>query len=1434
MRPDIRVTPEVFTRPTDGNFRRRLDAITRGMPEVLAELKTATHPRLRYPFQIVAHSGAERFDGIPVNPSAYQTSSFRLATAPVTGEDPTFDSAYFGYNISGDFRKIGVLSYMQMGEADAIEEIGFGSDLVRDYFRHHLLGRDLSEHDRGRIREVQKTTFDYLRTHPAAKAKLKEFAVSRGWPEGLDDIGHLAYFHDRVTPLREFAQEKGFTDEEMYLAGWYDLSFSNSGKPTYSVRDSDVIRIPYFTQEGEIEVWRTRNLRPSRATTHKYTSWPLDRSINREFTVEEKLYNSWRLDEVRDQTVVITEGEFKCLVATEVGKVLTVGVPGITEVDDMMIKKLVSARARNYVVILDRDPEGKGIMRVDGITDSERAAYKIAKQLQTAGASNVRVGIIPNVRDGEKVGLDDLILDKGKEAFDTVIRTATSPDAYAERIGLNTTFFALMESRQRMRKAIEHYENSVRRGGAEVSPDTYLTALRMRDALNTVYEEYLATKFRGSRRINQPATEHSVLYRQRIRNADKKIAITENGESISLDNFTDDLVFFRFSPADMPNRYKSVMDANLQLPFSMRELDDAFRGRRVSAVIHELADKGAKILGRKANEEDIYKPRDVHEFGIAVLTGYLSQKFPADEYTFLPNVTFYVKRTDHWEEHVQLPLTIVKKSSGQVVSFAALTTWEKGKDPNYSQIANGRVFNLTRSVLRRNEELYAQDKFRRVTETIWPYWQERNYVETMELAASVGISEEIAERYGLVAFSPADYSELMDHFYHRRLLSQAVNAGLFIADEHGGFGPRFTGPILVLPVFDADQKITGLRIIPFTLADHLPPAFGPDVKLVRHVDGAGRHLIEVFDPERQLYMQDRLSNVEGNNLVITYHELDGLLLGEHKREVVSFNSSFVLDQTVVEKIVASKPAGITIVLSGGIPRSRYDAFSFDGIPGYIKEIYDLQEQLNSARSTEQPLISLSVTAITAPLTHFATRTGLQGDQVDAVMQNAIPLNAFLKDHKFNAQTHGIVSKFMAISAKLMDYLEISALPDILEARPIDWYVRESKRLYSALQGYARSAHGIDIPSVEEYFQRQFRLVEPVALEELVRQRQEEGKVFLHRPLYSAHKQRHVRGEIPYIDEFENQFATVILGQGRDAAGEITNTLRTFRKSTADIPVPVLEEADRVALVQINPKGQYNEYMQLDPQRFPRVEPVEEVVEGGFRYSVIFTVDGQEVIASAVASRKKDAETLLYKQIMEQLEARSMTPQKPQVIFRVENPKGSVLEFLARNGAADIVPELIPVETGQGFAFEVKFMHNGTEYRGYGQGANKKIAEARAYEQIFGQLPQTEVSIAAPIPAGENPLRAVVEKALTMEPGDKNYIGRIVFLQQTTKTGQPKWDSQPVKTIEGETRWVTTVTFKFGGVVYTSDPVEAESKQESRQLAALNLLGHISTAFNGEE
>jgi hypothetical protein len=365
-----------------------------------------------------------------------------------------------------------------------------------EVFRAHYFGRPFSEKMRSAVLKINTALFKYLENHPAALVKIAEFEKKRGWPaETAKKIG-LVYYSSDVVDLLAFGKEHGFDYVDMASAGWLKPYVNKHGGISYRDNSNDSIRIPFYdeTDPSKIAFWRTRNLRPA---APKYLSWPKDRSLFEDAPLFEEFYNSWNLNKVKGQRIVLTEGEFKCAIGELTTGVFHLGVPGIGQFHTSMLDKIVKAQPSEVVVLFDRDPIGKALLRLDEVTDSQRASYLIAKQLEAAGIS-VKVATLPDLYNGKKIGIDDLLLSHGTDPYTKALDQAISADDYAKAFKIDVPLSLLTDRRNKIRRAVQKYDtaNSTAAGFMSIQQraiynDLQTQLIHVEEALN----QYMETKY---------------------------------------------------------------------------------------------------------------------------------------------------------------------------------------------------------------------------------------------------------------------------------------------------------------------------------------------------------------------------------------------------------------------------------------------------------------------------------------------------------------------------------------------------------------------------------------------------------------------------------------------------------------------------------------------------------------------------------------------------------------------------------------------------------------------------------------------------------------------------------------------------------------------------------------------------------------------------
>ena len=623
------------------------------------ELTQHTDYRLKYVFRL----SAQNQTALPVNERFYQNTRYQVSSIEAlhlpeikTGQR-LFQNIRLSYRLaSGEIREMGNLSYLILNADESVAEVGAGSQALIDEFKNNIFGHEVTLAEQERVFELNRKLYEALSQEPRVQMKLKEFSESRGWNAGFEKEMKLIYFNNEFLDLKAWAKENHFSDQEMKNAGWFERRFDRNGMVKYAVRNHNTIQIPFFmdVEQTKIIAWRTRVLKKVRPDMPKYLSFPLDRARTESPPVFSRLYQSWKLAQAKNKTLVITEGEFKSALATHVSGILTLGLPGITEFDEASMQAVVDANPSEVIIILDRDPKGKALMRLDEVTDSERAAYTIALDLQAKGLK-VRVGTLPDVFDGGKVGIDDLILAKGLMPYLETIKQAVSPTVYASMHKLDPVFQELLTRKRKLVQALSRYQDSESRGGLKVSEAVLLSANSNIEKLEAALAFYLTQVKNTDRRLDQPSAQYQFI--PQAAELPKALRLRYQSESTAGK-------FITLSP--------DWIRANIllmQIPeVALTEISES-----------ELTKRGQKII-EMAN---ISKTVEIDQQTL-FLAGYLYTIFPLDDYEY--NFNAKLEKTFNHERSVSevIPLMISKKDTKKIVAFAEL----KNEVTKLDQISN--------------------------------------------------------------------------------------------------------------------------------------------------------------------------------------------------------------------------------------------------------------------------------------------------------------------------------------------------------------------------------------------------------------------------------------------------------------------------------------------------------------------------------------------------------------------------------------------------------------------------------------------------------------------------------------------------------------------------------------------------------------------------
>lgn len=645
------------------------------------EVRNATDNFRREPYFMSIGRGDRRVYH-PISDAVLSPEKIFVGAAPnsVLAQSARFESSvFFGYRLAENkLRKNVVADRVHFNEAGEIVAVEVAHKLMRRELIRHSAGRKFYPLEKKRIQKLNGQLFDVLRNHPDFQEKLAEFVQDRGWPKTLAKKARLVYFDSAVFDVVGWARQNGYTKQELVDSGWAALHFDRQGRPEYRVLRGPSIKIPFVNAENKIVSFRTRNL--EKEARSRYLSWPHNRSItNHNHKVEKELYNSNALNTAKGKTVVITEGEFKTIVANEFApEIVTVGINGIHRISRLAIQKIVQSGAQEVIVLFDRDPVAKAIRRVDRVTDSQREAYDIALKLQAAGHSNVRVGRLPDVFSGDKVGLDDLILAKGPELFRKAVESALEPAAYAYETGIHPQLHRISRELSLRRRILKHYRFSEMRGGRKVDDQTVETLKEEIAQLKTEQAALLAKNYNGAYRFHQPDARYDHLP-----------AVPHGKRSRAKERYRDEIVLLDY-----------VLDANgcygcLKSQVTLNDLNLAFyelqRGQPISnetiakTLLRGLEYAKERSLPLQKSPENFYELMDLY------LLGMLAEKFPTSDYSIEFRTKIYNALAGN---PLEITFSVVSKSNEKVQAFAHLTARSEGIALNESPLP--RTWNYLR------------------------------------------------------------------------------------------------------------------------------------------------------------------------------------------------------------------------------------------------------------------------------------------------------------------------------------------------------------------------------------------------------------------------------------------------------------------------------------------------------------------------------------------------------------------------------------------------------------------------------------------------------------------------------------------------------------------------------------------------------------------
>jgi hypothetical protein len=890
---------------------------TRDWGELTDALERTIDPVFKYPLVLTSSMEGKKTE-LPVSIDAYSSTKYTVGTEPTCSTEGTtvHRNVSMSYLVQGKPKPFGKVSFLVTDSTGQVLEVGASSEKTLKVFRENVFGRDYTPEDLERLYTVNEKLISALRAEPTCAEKLADFVANREHePEWADDA-KLAYYNPRSFDILRWARQNDIAFEDLYHAGFVDRTVTDE-KVSYRAKSEPVIFIPFSDDNGRIVLWRMRVINPEEGKP-KYRSAPLERADRFPPSVHRELYQAHLLKDVRGKPLIITEGEFKCMVATQLTGIATVGITGITQVTDLIIKKIIEAGPSQVIVLLDRDPQGKGDYRTDSLTDSERAAFLIAQRLIRAGHPNVTVGTIPDRFNGDKCGIDDFLLDinktEGKAAVKTqleqIIKDSLEPQLWLAKRSNDPGLQEVLAREQRLRQVIRDFSGHLRRSGdyppgskeLKDAEGSLQKAQEMLDSLSASKKRHLKENYGGARRITQPPMEYLTLFpTDEIHDHDRKCVVTQSGRILPLTKFDDHIISHRVIPTDLPHHRREPDSEAQGLPFdfSMAQLSSLFHHPKEDSRVAELYRRGSEILEAKDFRNSWNPKKMAHtEFVHRVLVGWLAQRYPPSEYRYEQDVRLTKVYPSHFEDIVTIPLAIFKQGY-KPVAFCFLPHWDPSSVPldknldadkrgvvrqdginNLAALAafeESQLRSAVRTALRNPKLEKQRKKLDQIFTCIRGTIGEPGTLKAREFLRTIGVSDSTANASGAIYVDKNLGSELVKSLGARKLINQAVQSGFLYIPEGERAEPRFTEDILLLPEIGTDGRCIGLNVLPISAEKPDVGSLPPVPKALFPLDSI-RSTTKTFDRGRSFFPASEFRSMQGKTVLVASSELECLQL----------------------------------------------------------------------------------------------------------------------------------------------------------------------------------------------------------------------------------------------------------------------------------------------------------------------------------------------------------------------------------------------------------------------------------------------------------------------------------------------------------------------------------------------------------------------------
>lgn len=484
----------------DSNMIDQVLWITKDYQQDVKQLNASLKEYEKYPFFIRLQDGSKQTLDLYRNPHFLDEVEYKVSSQSFRGS--TYVNLVYGYQKSENDSKeklLGQIAAIDLDQNGHLKSMTFRSEKQMKHFKKHFLGSPFTAEKKKKILEVNTEIFQELGKIPSAAEQVAAFEKSRGWPVGTAAKLGLVYYSKDMFDVRKWARKKweqehvAISFNDLYDAGWLKMEFGPNGEVLFKENYDDSIKIPLFDKQDPTKItsWRTRNLKKN-SHLPKYLSWPKDKSLYAGEELPEEVYNLWNLNQARGQRIVITEGEFKCAIGQMKTGIFHLGLPGISQFSSALREELVTVQPKEVIILFDKDPKGKALFRVDMVTDSERAAYSIAKELESVGL-NAKVAYLPDVNQGGKLGLDDLILDKGVSPYLQALNQAVAPQKFAEQKNLDVPLTELTFRNNKLKKVIKNFRRAMDSTKGAVNIEDYKTLQKLEnqsEILNSALRQY--------------------------------------------------------------------------------------------------------------------------------------------------------------------------------------------------------------------------------------------------------------------------------------------------------------------------------------------------------------------------------------------------------------------------------------------------------------------------------------------------------------------------------------------------------------------------------------------------------------------------------------------------------------------------------------------------------------------------------------------------------------------------------------------------------------------------------------------------------------------------------------------------------------------------------------------------------------------------------